>query len=270
VGPAAAGGAHPGPGPARHDLVTAAAETIAAWFGRVVVYEDADKRGRAPGEMTALITAAIRRARPGVICAAADGPEAALRAASGMAAGSPVLFLYEKLEMARQALAAIGARPCPADTAPVGTGPAGTRPSPAATSQVGAWPSPADPASTRPHPADTSPTRPRPFPTAANPASTRPLPADTSPTRPRPFPTATNPSARPLPADAEPAGPSPTANMPGASHPVSPLPSGPAPSMPSGSAPADGAADGTEPLPATRSDPLRRPDRDTQWNRGHY
>jgi cyanophycin synthetase len=74
-----------------------------------------------------LITAAMRRARPGVMCAAADGPEAALRAASGMAAGSPVLFLYEKLEMARQALAAIGARPCPADT-----GPASTRPSPAA------------------------------------------------------------------------------------------------------------------------------------------
>jgi cyanophycin synthetase len=102
------------PGDRRDDLVAATAETIAAWFGRVVVYEDADKRGRAPGEMTGLITAAVRRARPEAMCAAAEGPEAALRAALGMAAGNPVLFLYEKLGRARQALEAIGAQPCPA------------------------------------------------------------------------------------------------------------------------------------------------------------
>ncbi len=104
------------PGDRRDDLVTATAEAIATWFGRVVVYEDEDKRGRAPGEMTGLITAAMRRARPGIAVASADGPRSALSIAVAMAAGSPVLFLYEKLAMARDALARLGARPWPDDS----------------------------------------------------------------------------------------------------------------------------------------------------------
>jgi cyanophycin synthetase len=103
------------PGDRRDDLVAATAEAVAAWFGRVVVYEDEDKRGRAPGEMTGLITAAMRRARPGITVASADGPRSALSTAVAMAAGSPVLFLYEKLAMAHDALAALGASPWPAD-----------------------------------------------------------------------------------------------------------------------------------------------------------
>jgi len=103
------------PGDRRDDLVTATAEAIAAWFGRVVIYEDEDKRGRAPGEMTALITEAMRRARPGITVASADGPGQALSSAVRMAAGSPVLFLYEKLANARDVLGALGARPWPAE-----------------------------------------------------------------------------------------------------------------------------------------------------------
>jgi cyanophycin synthetase len=102
------------PGDRRDDLVAAAAEAIAAWFGRVVVYEDADKRGRAPGEMTDLITAAVRRVRPQIGCIAANGPRPALQTAVAMAAGHPVLFVYEKLAMAADALDAVGARPWPA------------------------------------------------------------------------------------------------------------------------------------------------------------
>jgi cyanophycin synthetase len=102
------------PGDRRDDLVAATAEAVAAWFGNVIVYEDHDKRGRKPGEMTDLITAALRRARPGIHCVAADGPEAALRAAVRIAAGHPVLFLHETFGMARQALAAVGAQPWPA------------------------------------------------------------------------------------------------------------------------------------------------------------
>jgi cyanophycin synthetase len=102
------------PGDRRDDLVAAAAEAVAAWFGRVVVYEDADQRGREPGEMTDLIIAAMRRVRPRIGCIAANGPRPALRTAVAMAAGGPVLFLYEKLAMARDALDAIGARPWPA------------------------------------------------------------------------------------------------------------------------------------------------------------
>jgi cyanophycin synthetase len=103
------------PGDRRDDLVTETAEAIAAWFGRVVIYEDADKRGRRPGEMQRLISDAMRRVRPDIICQHADGPQQALRRAVSLVAGrAPVLFLYEKLAMARSALDAIGAVPCPA------------------------------------------------------------------------------------------------------------------------------------------------------------
>jgi cyanophycin synthetase len=105
------------PGDRRDDLVIKAAEAIAAWFGRVVVYEDADKRGRVPGEMTRMITAAMRRARPDITCAAADGPRSALRTAVTMAAGNPVLFLYENLAAVADAIGAIGGQPWPAGTA---------------------------------------------------------------------------------------------------------------------------------------------------------
>jgi cyanophycin synthetase len=110
------------PGDRRDDLIIQTAEAIAAWFGQVIVYEDADKRGRARGEMIGIITGAMRRVRPDISCSAADSPREALRAAVAIAAGQPVLFLYEKLAMAREALASVGARPWPADTA---AGPAG-------------------------------------------------------------------------------------------------------------------------------------------------
>jgi cyanophycin synthetase len=40
------------PGDRRDDLVAETAASVAAWFSRVVVYEDIDLRGRQPGEMT--------------------------------------------------------------------------------------------------------------------------------------------------------------------------------------------------------------------------
>ena len=104
------------PGDRRDDLVSEPAEAIAAWFGRVVVYEDCDRRGRRPGEMRGLIIAAMRRLRPDIVCEQADGPEAALRAAVRLADGGPVLFLFEKLAMAHAALDAVGARPWPAES----------------------------------------------------------------------------------------------------------------------------------------------------------
>jgi cyanophycin synthetase len=102
------------PGDRRDDLIVEAAQAVAEWFGTVVVYEDADKRGREPGEMTELVSEALRAARPGIVCQAADGPAAALGAGLKLAAGGPVLFVYEKLAMAREALASAGARAQPA------------------------------------------------------------------------------------------------------------------------------------------------------------
>ncbi|HEX7993414.1 MAG TPA: cyanophycin synthetase [Streptosporangiaceae bacterium] len=101
------------PGDRRDDLITESAEAIASWFGTVVIYEDEDRRGREPGEMRELIASAMRKIRPEVHVSFADGPSEALRAAVELAAGAPVLFLYEKLDPALEALEALGATPWP-------------------------------------------------------------------------------------------------------------------------------------------------------------
>ncbi len=105
------------PGDRRDDLLIETATAIAAWFGQVVVYEDEDKRGRRPGEMTELIVSALRRARPDIACVPADGPAQALHRAIVLAGGDAVLFLYEKLSAAKDALSAAGAQPAAAGTA---------------------------------------------------------------------------------------------------------------------------------------------------------
>ncbi|HXW47436.1 MAG TPA: cyanophycin synthetase [Streptosporangiaceae bacterium] len=109
------------PGDRREDLLTQTAAEVAARFGKVVLYEDSDKRGREPGEMAGLIAAALRQARPGIQCQQAEDPAGALRAALSMAGGAPVLFVYEKLAMAREALAAVGAQPWPEASRPAHT-----------------------------------------------------------------------------------------------------------------------------------------------------
>lgn len=101
------------PGDRRDDLVVQTAAAIAAWFGKVVLYEDSDKRGRETGEMLGLVSSALNRARPGIVCQQAENPADALRAALELAGGAPVLFCYEKLAFVRDALAAVGARPWP-------------------------------------------------------------------------------------------------------------------------------------------------------------
>ncbi|MBO0835221.1 MAG: cyanophycin synthetase, partial [Actinobacteria bacterium] len=101
------------PGDRQDELLVATARAIAAWFGPVVLYEDSDKRGRAAGEMLTLIDGALREARPGITVQHAENPSDALRAALRLAGGEPVLFLYEKLALARDALVAVGAQPWP-------------------------------------------------------------------------------------------------------------------------------------------------------------
>lgn len=101
------------PGDRQDELLVQTAGAVAAWFGPVVVYEDSDKRGRAAGEMLALIEQALRAAQPGITVQHAENPADALRAALRLAGGGPVLFLYEKLAFARDALTAVGAQPWP-------------------------------------------------------------------------------------------------------------------------------------------------------------
>jgi cyanophycin synthetase len=102
------------PGDRRDDLVAETAATIATWFGKVVVYEDTDLRGRRPGEMTELISTVMAAERPGIMIATAGGPADALRSALALASGhGPILLLYEKLPPVRAALAALNAVPWP-------------------------------------------------------------------------------------------------------------------------------------------------------------
>jgi cyanophycin synthetase len=102
------------PGDRRDDLVAETAATIATWFGKVVVYEDSDLRGRRPGEMTELISTVMAAERPGITIATAGGPADALRSALALAGGQgPILMLYENLAPVRTALAALKALPWP-------------------------------------------------------------------------------------------------------------------------------------------------------------
>jgi cyanophycin synthetase len=108
------------PGDRRNDLVAETAATVAACFGRVVVYEDSDLRGRTSGEMTRLITAALEQGRPGLTVVPASGPSEALRSALALTSGpaDPVLFVYEKLEPILALLGALGATPGPGSAPP--------------------------------------------------------------------------------------------------------------------------------------------------------
>ena len=101
------------PGDRRDDLVAESAEAIASSFATVVVYEDEDRRGRAPGEMRELIAAAMRKARPDVVIRYARDAEDALNQAVTLAAGGAILFIYEKLSAAMAALHAVDAVPWP-------------------------------------------------------------------------------------------------------------------------------------------------------------
>jgi cyanophycin synthetase len=99
------------PGDRRDDLVAESAHAVAVWFASVVIYEDDDRRGRAPGEMRELTTAALRATRPDISIRHAASAQDALAQAVATARGGPVLFVYEKLATARLALDSLGAVP---------------------------------------------------------------------------------------------------------------------------------------------------------------
>jgi cyanophycin synthetase len=102
------------PGDRRDDLIEESAATVATWFSRVVVYEDRDLRGREPGEITRLISAALTRHRPDIAILTAGGPDEALRAALALASpADPVLLTYETLGPVHDLLTGLGAIACP-------------------------------------------------------------------------------------------------------------------------------------------------------------
>ncbi|WP_432832040.1 cyanophycin synthetase [Dactylosporangium sp. CA-092794] len=100
------------PGDRRDDLLRESAAVVGARFGRVVLYEDADRRGRAPGEVPEILHDELLRAAPDTACVEVRTVEEAIPAALALARpGDVVLLLYEKIEPVLALLEHLGAHP---------------------------------------------------------------------------------------------------------------------------------------------------------------
>jgi cyanophycin synthetase len=107
------------PGDRRDDLLEASAQVLADGVTRVVLYDDEDPRGRAPGEVSALVEREMRGRRPALRSVRVPDYRAAVAAAFDLAApGDVVLVLYEKVDAMLGLLGELGA--VPAEAVPVG------------------------------------------------------------------------------------------------------------------------------------------------------
>jgi cyanophycin synthetase len=103
------------PGDRRDDLLAASAQVVADGFTRVVLYDDEDPRGRAPGEVSALVERELRARRSNIRSERVAGAAAAVSTALERALpGDVVLVLYEKLAPMLALLAGLGAVPAEA------------------------------------------------------------------------------------------------------------------------------------------------------------
>jgi cyanophycin synthetase len=93
------------PGDRRDDLLAECGRVIARGFDRVVLYQDLDRRGRADGEVRALVCREIEGIRPDARCVQTDSAAEAIAAGLELAnPGDVVLVLYEKIEHVTAAL----------------------------------------------------------------------------------------------------------------------------------------------------------------------
>ncbi|SCF11307.1 cyanophycin synthetase [Micromonospora purpureochromogenes] len=105
------------PGDRSDQLLADSARVIGRMFARVVVYPDADLRGRSAGEVPELMCREMRRENPGVRCEQApDVAEAITKATAMSGPGDVLLVLYEKLDPVLSILRSMGARPVDAPT----------------------------------------------------------------------------------------------------------------------------------------------------------
>ncbi len=100
------------PGDRRDDVILTAARAAAASFDRLYVREDRDLRGRAPGVVAALIVGEAARVAPHVPCErVGDALDTLQRLAPEVAAGTMLVFYYERFAELHDALVGLGARP---------------------------------------------------------------------------------------------------------------------------------------------------------------
>jgi cyanophycin synthetase len=103
------------PGDRDDTVIAHAARVAATGFSRLIVKEDADLRGRAPGEVSGLLFDAVREVAPAVECEVVlDEVEALRRAVSQMIKGEVIVVFYEKLKPIQRVLEEFAAQPTPA------------------------------------------------------------------------------------------------------------------------------------------------------------
>jgi cyanophycin synthetase len=100
------------PGDRSDELIEEAGRAAARGFSRLVVKEDADRRGRAPGEVAELLRRAVEREAPGRECQVVlDEPEALRRELARLHAREVVVMFYDKLAPLLRLLEERGAAP---------------------------------------------------------------------------------------------------------------------------------------------------------------
>jgi cyanophycin synthetase len=100
------------PGDRCDELIEEVGRIAARGFHRVVVKEDNDLRGRAPGEVAALLRRAIQTEAPELDCQVVlSEREAAEREFQRIGEGDIIVFFYDEIETIKEALAACHAVP---------------------------------------------------------------------------------------------------------------------------------------------------------------
>jgi cyanophycin synthetase len=100
------------PGDREDAAILDAGRTAARWFGRVVVRENADLRGRRPGETAELLCRAVADERPGLPCETVlDGAVALRRELDRVRAGDVVVVFYDAHSPLHDLLVGEGAEP---------------------------------------------------------------------------------------------------------------------------------------------------------------
>jgi cyanophycin synthetase len=99
------------PGDRRDDLIADCARAVADGFHRVVLYEDADRRGRAPGEIPEIVRTEIAARRPELTVTTVTTVAEAVPVTLAMAnPGDVVVLMYEAIGPLLEVLDTLGAR----------------------------------------------------------------------------------------------------------------------------------------------------------------
>jgi cyanophycin synthetase len=102
------------PGDRDNTVIAHAARVAATGFNRLIVKEDRDLRGRAPGEVSGLLRDAVREVAPAIECEVVpDEVEALRRAVGQMIKGEVIVVFYEKLKPIQRVLEEFAAQPTP-------------------------------------------------------------------------------------------------------------------------------------------------------------